>query len=535
MSPRLPDALLDPCAYPDRPASVEMRETHISWVFLAGCRVYKVKKPVSFRFVDYATVERRRAACGAEVRLGCRFAPAVYAGVVALVPRGPDGLAVAHEADPAAVEYAVEMCRYDERRTLAARLAAGQVTDRQAAAVGGAIARWHAAAPVSRLGGADGWRLSAVTDETLATLAASGVLEPRRLAGLERFCGAALDGLRPELAGRAYAGRAVRDGHGDLRAEHVLMGPHIEAVDGLEFDPALRIADVAYDLAFLVMDVSRRDDRLARAVLRGYVAAGGDPGSDRLLAFFCALRALVRAKVDVLRADQLPGEEAAERRARADDLLALAERFAWDARLPSIVCVGGLAASGKSTLANALANASGRAVIGSDRLRKARAGLIATDRAPAVTYADRESREVYAELGRRVAAARRDGGVIVDATFRRSEDVAAFSAALGDTEAPGWLVCRAPADVLLARAERRTTLPGTTSDADAAVVAAQLAHAPEALPLPAPALVELDTTLPPRELLNVLAGELDGALARAPTRRFVRRSSGADVPVAGGA
>src|SRR4051794_16541565 len=106
---RLPDALLDPAAFPHGPASVELRETHISWVFLAGSKVYKVKKPVRFPFLDYSTLERRRVLCHAELELGARFAPSLYNGVVALVPDGPDGLRVAPEHDARAVEYAVVM------------------------------------------------------------------------------------------------------------------------------------------------------------------------------------------------------------------------------------------------------------------------------------------------------------------------------------------------------------------------------------------------------------------------------------------
>src|SRR4051795_10916511 len=108
----LPEALLDPSAFPHHPEAVELRETHISWVFLAGNRAYKVKKPVRFPFLDYGTPARRRALCAEEVRIGRRFAPSLYTGVVALVPRGPDGLRIALEPDPRAVEYAVEMRRY---------------------------------------------------------------------------------------------------------------------------------------------------------------------------------------------------------------------------------------------------------------------------------------------------------------------------------------------------------------------------------------------------------------------------------------
>jgi uncharacterized protein len=100
----LPQALLDPAAYPHHPESVELRETHISWVFLAGDRAYKVKKPVTLPFLDYGTLELRRAYCEEELRLDRRFAPDVYLGVVSLVARGPGALAIAPAGEPLAVD-----------------------------------------------------------------------------------------------------------------------------------------------------------------------------------------------------------------------------------------------------------------------------------------------------------------------------------------------------------------------------------------------------------------------------------------------
>ena len=116
----LPGALLKPTAFPHLPESVQLRETHISWVFLAGEKAYKVKKPVRFPFLDYGTLERRRALCHAEIDLNVRFAPALYQGVVSLIPHGLDALKVAPEHDPRAVEYAVVMARYDESRNCGA-------------------------------------------------------------------------------------------------------------------------------------------------------------------------------------------------------------------------------------------------------------------------------------------------------------------------------------------------------------------------------------------------------------------------------
>jgi aminoglycoside phosphotransferase family enzyme/predicted kinase len=494
----LPAALLDPAAYPQPPASVELRETHISWVFLAGERAYKVKKPVSFPFLDYGTLERRRECCLEELRLNRRFAPDVYLGVVAIVARGPGRVAIASADDPYALDYAVEMRRYDERETLAAQLPRLQEPD--LVAVGRAVAGFHAAAEP-----ATGARsLTGVVEETLATLAGAGV-PGGRVEALAHFLRAALHGFGPELERRTRAGR-VRDGHGDLRAEHVLVGERTRLVDGVEFDASLRVADVAYDLAFLVMDVARRDDDLARALVRGYRAGGGDPGSDRLLALLCAIRALVRAKVDLLRAAQLRGAAADERAARGAEALAVAERFAWRARLPRVVCVIGHAASGKSTLAEALAAASGRTVLSSDRTRKLRAGVDPYRYAGADAYGDPQSRAVYEELGRR--AARSAGGAIVDATFRRRADADAFVELV---PAAGWIVCDAPPAVLLERARTRALRDDSVSDAGPEIVAAELARYGRIEP-PAPPLARVETTRPVPELLHELALTLDAGL-----------------------
>jgi aminoglycoside phosphotransferase family enzyme/predicted kinase len=490
----LPDGLLDPAAYPDPPSSVELRETHISWVFLAGETVYKVKKPVRFPFLDYGSPATRRRLCHAEVDLNRRFARSVYRGVAGIAPRD-GGLAIVDEAAPDAIDYAVVMRRFDEADTLAARL--GSVDASELERVGAAVAAFHAAAPVCEA--AD---LAGVVEETLDTLAGAGA----PVAALDRFCRAALRAFGPLLAERAAAGH-VRDGHGDLRAEHILLGDRIEAVDGVEFDPALRIADVGYDFAFLVMDVAGVDGGLARALVRGY---DGDLGP---LDFFCVIRALVRAKVDFLRAAQLSGAAAQERTARALERLALAERFAWRVRLPELTCVTGLPASGKSTLAEALGAAAGRPVLSSDRVRKQRAGVDPYARAGAEAYSDAESRAVYAAL----AAAADEGGVIVDATFRRAADVEAFRAAA--THEPAWIVCEAPPEVLLERAAARAAR-GSISDADPAVVRRELERHRGPFRAPGPELARLQTTRPVAELLEELAAALDERLsAGAPPPR----------------
>ena len=173
----------------------------------------------------------------------------------------------------------------------------------------------------------------------------------------------------------------------------------------------------------------------------------------------------------------------------------------------------GLSGSGKSTLAEALATAAGRTVLSSDRIRKQRAGIDPYERAAPSAYADGESRAVYVELAQRAsAAARRDGGVVVDATFRRATDADAFAATSRTAAAAAWIVCEAPPELLLERARARE-LHGSISDAGPAVVATELARHRGTFLTPAPPLARLDTTQPVPQLLADLAGALDARLA----------------------
>ncbi|HET9738356.1 MAG TPA: AAA family ATPase [Solirubrobacteraceae bacterium] len=496
----------------------ELRETHISRVLLRGDRAYKLKKPLRLPFLDYGSLERRHELCREEVRLNRRLAPDVYRGVRALVP-GPRGLVLRDEASAGAVEYVVEMRRYDESATLARRLDAGAAGETEVRAVGRRLAAFHTGAELP----ADPERavsaLEAMVAENFATLRSLG--GDGEMLGAEQHAGAVLAGRRAELRRRA-AGGLVRDGHGDLRAEHVVLERGIEIVDCVEFDPALREIDVGLDLAFLMMDLLRRDERLAAALVSAYREAGGDPGDDALVVFFAAQRALIRAKVALLRAGQVEGGDAARRRADAASLLDLGRRLGWRVRLGSAVVVCGLAASGKSTLAGALAERAGATLLSSDVVRKELLGLAATERAPASAYAPAMNQRTYGTLGRR-ARERTDGGghVVVDATFRFGADRQAFIETLGAV--PLWIECRAPAAVRARRAAARRERRDSVSDAGAAVAIAQESEW-QPLEVPPERHLEIETDRDAAAALVAVRDALDCRLRRpavnyAPTRR----------------
>ena len=244
------------------------------------------------------------------------------------------------EDDPEAIEYAVEMRRVEEERSLAALAATGRLEPSQLAAVAARLARFHAEAPAAPAERRDGRILADTLDENLATLreAGRGILAAERIDAAERFTRCFLAAHRHELEARARAG-LVRDCHGDLRAEHVIVPTSgcLYVYDCVEFNPALRQIDVAADIGFLVMDLARLGaEGAASRLVEDYRRAGGDPGDDALVAFFAAYRAWVRAKVACLRALELAQHdpERAAKEVEARELLTLGHRFAWRARRP---------------------------------------------------------------------------------------------------------------------------------------------------------------------------------------------------------
>lgn len=478
---------------------VELRETHVSWVVLTADRAYKLKKPVRLAFVDQSTPERRRALCEEEVRINRPLAGEVILGVRGVVPVNSSYVLADADA-PRAVDWVVEMRRFDESQTMAARLGRGELTEGQVAAVGARLAAFHEWA--DRIDHPLAQAVKEASDRNLEELMplAAGILPARRLRAAQRLADAFVTARQEELDARAAAGRVV-DGHGDLRAEHVLPAHDgVTVVDRLEFDARLRHVDVADDLAFLVMDLEALGGRWAADLLVDrYRAAGGDPGDDALIAFFAAYRAQVRVKVELLRG----------RKPAADHLLDVGEQFAWRARAPLLLVVTGPPASGKSTVARAIAGASGLPVYSSDEIRNELVPSGTPDR-----YGSASRRRVYEELGRRAAeGVHRRAGAVADATFGEAATRDAFLQALGDEARTAVRVieCQAPRQVLLDRAARRAAAGTDASEAGPAV-AARLLDAFTPMDLPVKHRLVVETSGDVGELVDRVATWLDETL-----------------------
>ena len=513
--PALVSALLDPSLYPHSPAGVELRETNTSWVFLAGELAYKVKKPVSFAFLDYGTVEHRHEMCREEIRLNRRLAPQIYLRVVGIARRRGRYLITA-EDDRDAVEYAIEMRRVREERSLESLIRGDLLQPSDVDAVARRLAKFHADAALAPARFRQIRVLTQSLEENLRTLgeAGQGVLAAGRLDAARHFTQAFMGANRERIESRARGG-LVRECHGDLRAEHVIVQADGElyVYDCVEFNPELRYIDVASDLAFLIMDLTRLGAAdAASRLLAEYRLSGGDPGDDSLVSFFASFRAWVRAKVACLTAGDVAqgGSDRARAESEARELLRLGHRFAWTARVPLVIGICGVAGSGKTTLAAELGAASGWARLSSDLVRKQLAGIAPTERAGARYYSSEFTERTYREMGNASRRLLEQGnGVIVDATFHRRQEREAFRAGLGESVGVLFVECRAPAEVLAARVRARASDPDRISDADLAVVERQLAESDPLEEIPARQRIQVRTDAPVQDLLGEVEASVD--------------------------
>ena len=452
-------------------AKVTRIDTHAASVFLAGGRALKIKRAVRFPFLDYSTLEKRKNACEAEIAVNRPFAPAIYRGVVA-VTRASDGrLAIGGEGD--AVEWAVDMRRFDESMTLDHLAERGEIDERLADALARAVAKAHAGAPKGNGFAAE---LAEIIAQNEAELAARPDLfastEAKALGAATR---AAFERLRPLIEARERAGRVARC-HGDLHLGNiVLFDGEPMLFDAIEFDPKLATGDVFYDLAFLLMDLIERGLRVAaNVVLNRYLAErrlSDDLDALAALPLFLSVRAAIRAKVTAARAQRSEDRAAAEQSAR--DYFALAHELIAPPP-PQLLAVGGLSGTGKSLLARALAPeitpAPGAVVLRSDVERKALFGLAETARLPQAAYARAVTERVYAAIAdqaRRVVAA--GHSAIADAVFADPAERTSVAHAAGNVAFHG-LFLTAELSVRLARVGQRAR---DASDADAAVARAQ--------------------------------------------------------------
>jgi uncharacterized protein len=472
-------AMVHAASYPHPVKPIQVRETHISKVFLTGTRAYKIKKAVNLGFLDFSQLADRYRLCNQELSLNRRLTRGVYLEVV---PITFDGTRIGVKRGGQVVEYAVCMRQLSTDQSMLRLLRAGKLNKSDITRIAEVLNRFYRSAPreaaaqwgaISVIG-----RNCADNFEHLERFIGEGV-DAEQLHAIHAATEAMLERKR-SLFLRRQAEGFVRDGHGDLRCGHIYIEDEIQIIDCIEFDARYRCGDVAVDIAFLAMDLDFEGfPGAARQLVETYAQMAQDPGLLVLINFYKCYRAMVRAKVNCLRLQDncLPLGERNTLHRHTRRFMELAYSYAISFSQPTLWVVCGLPAAGKSTLAGHLSELLGCEVIASDPIRKALFGVEADVSAEADyaagIYSPAADARTYAKLLLSAQQGLASGAdVILDATFSREAQRSEAIHLAGDQDANIIFVeCRAPLQVLETRLARRNNAPGVSD--------ARLRHLPE--------------------------------------------------------
>jgi aminoglycoside phosphotransferase family enzyme/predicted kinase len=502
----------DASTYPERPGSVEVTETHISWVFLTDRYAYKLKKPVRFEFLDFSTPALRHRACLEEIRINRRLAADVYLAVLPITQMPDRSLRLNGTGQP--IDWVVQMRRLPANRALDVLLRQRKLQPSEAEPIAAHLANFYA-----RL------RPKPVRPEPFVKhlehhIRANGealanLMQPDHSL-IHRIQCNQLRYLKlqfEEFQKRVTAGRVV-DGHGDLRPEHIYVEKTPAVIDGIEFSEELREVDIADELCFLAMECERLGDGgIGDLVLETYQRTCGDQIPPRLLAFYRTYRACVRAKIALFRSEQL-GETG---RQKIDGLireyLDLADRHAKKLGPPLLLIVGGLMGTGKSTLAAKLAEVFDIDVLSTDRLRHQLLGASTKPASYGEGHYQPDLRErIYDELLRQASDTLKTGqSVVLDGTFLTDcLRTRAFEVAHKNGAVFLHISCTCPRQVAYARIQRRAEQG--QSESEARIELYDLQARDFESPCADDPSITVDTTRAISEQVNAVCAELRGML-----------------------
>lgn len=475
--------LLTPSAYGHPVQTIQLMETHISWVILTGSLAYKIKKPVSLGFVDFSTLERRRFFCHEELRLNRRLAPEFYLRVVP-VTGTPQQLRM--NGSGMIIDYAVCMRQFDTEQLLSQLARRSELRAEHLDQLADLVGRFHNEATRAQPDSPHASLQNVIQPALDNFRDIAPLADPRErplLTELESWTRRESERLQPVFQQRAD-GRMIRECHGDMHLGNMFVTPagRVVVFDGIEFNDRFRWIDIISEVAFTMMDLEDRGySRLAWRYLNRWLETTGDFAGLSLLTFYRVYRAMVRAKVDLIRSHQA-GAAADEQKALNQEsrgYLELAHNGLCPPR-PFLAITCGPSGSGKTTLTQSLIESLGMIRLRSDVERKRLAGLSPQSDSGSTPggglYSAKHSAAVYQRLACLSEQLLEAGfPVLVDATFLKHADRAAFAALAERRQVPFLILTfDAPAEVLRQRVRARQQQGGDASEATEQIVDLQL-------------------------------------------------------------
>jgi uncharacterized protein len=463
----------DPDIYPDTPESVQVIQTHISVVFIVGDLVYKIKKPVNFGFLDFTTLEKRKFFCHQEVALNSRFSEGIYLGVVGIFK---DVARLNLKGEGQEIDAAVVMRRIPDESLLLEILKQDKATPELLDTIADRLAYFHSKAvrgkDIDTFGSPQVIRHNLRENFEQTKPYVGRTIDEHTFEEIRRLSMKFLDRNQELIKKRVLEGH-IRDCHGDLHLDHVVVLDEVMLLDCIEFNDRFRYGDTASDLAFLLMDLDYRGyPAFSKQVAERYSLISGDSDILDLLGYYKSYRAFVRGKVTGFKLDE-PEVSDAEKRSATDtasDYFKLSLASLKGELSPALIITCGLMGSGKSFLAEKLGKRLGMEPLRSDWVRKQIHGLSPVehqlDKYGKGFYTSGATERTYRSLLEQAEESLRRGmSVILDASFSRHQERADAQTIANRTGTRfRILCCSAPDEVIKQRLADRLSKPGEPSD-----------------------------------------------------------------------
>lgn len=499
--------MADPGFYPHSVSRVERRDTHISSVFLTGKWVYKLKKPVDFGFLDFRQLDDRRYFCKREVTLNRRLSQGIYQEVIAIYEMGVGKFSLKESGQ--IVEYAVKMRQLPDAVTLRELVRKNEIRPEHMKKLGQTLAAFYERTQPSPQIDHYGHRdvIAFNMEENFRQLEpfVGDILDREKWEFLCQVSRSFLDHHGPLFDRRVKTGR-IRDGHGDLRTDHIYFYQGLQIIDCIEFNDRFRYGDAVVDLAFLHMDMEHLGySEWSRAFLVAYVDEADDPELYALIDFYATYRALIRLKIAALRCREVETAEEQVLRDEAERYIHQAYQYAIQFSRPTLWVFCGLPAAGKSSLAEAVADALSISLFQSDRIRKERQPHSNEKVVPfgKGLYRSGMRQRVYVQLLALAHETLKGGhSVILDATFshRKWRDEVQLLAADLDASLI-FAECFCKEETIRSRLKQRETT-SSLSDARLQHFSQMLEDFEPLVEIPPEVHVRIDTDQPRRDALS---------------------------------